>query len=313
MTSPIKDALLGLAVGDALGVPVEFHSRELLARDPVTNMREYGTHGQPAGTWSDDSSLTFCLAETLVKGYDLQDLANRFINWRYHAYWTAHGKVFDVGNATHTAIHFLSQGVPPTVAGGTDEDSNGNGSLMRILPLLFYIRDFDINDRYQHVRDVSSMTHGHIRSIACCFIYLEIARNILKGDSPVKAYLNAIAEVNQYFREKDLLNSTELEILAPILSGSLIDTPFSEIHGTGYVVHTLEAAIWILLHTKTYADAVLSAVNLGNDTDTTAAVVGGLAGMHYGWEEIPAEWLNILAGKDRIEELIANLQVKFKI
>ncbi|RFM31012.1 ADP-ribosylglycohydrolase family protein [Chitinophaga silvisoli] len=313
MTSPIKGALLGLAVGDALGVPVEFQSRDLLTRYPVTNMREYGTHGQPAGTWSDDSSLTFCLAETLVKGYSLQDLANRFINWRYHAYWTAHGKVFDVGNATNTAIHFLSQGTPPIVAGSTDEDSNGNGSLMRILPLLFYIRDFDINDRYQHVRDVSSMTHGHIRSIACCFIYLEVARHILKGDQPADAYLTAIRDVNKYFKEKDLLNKTELEILAPILSGSLINTPVSEIHGTGYVVHTLEAAIWILVHTKTYADAVLTAVNLGNDTDTTAAVVGGLAGMHYGWEEIPAEWLNILAGKDRIEELIANLQVKFKI
>lgn len=313
MTSPIKDALLGLAVGDALGVPVEFQSRELLAHHPVTTMRAYGTHNQPAGTWSDDSSLTFCLAATLAKGYDLQDLANRFVNWRYHAYWTAHGKVFDVGNATNTAIYLLSQGTKPTLAGDTDEACNGNGSLMRILPLLFYIKDMDIHDRYQHTRDVSCLTHGHIRSIACCFIYLEIALQILKGAPPVNAYLNAIAEVNKYFKAQNILDQKELEILAPTLSGSLIDKPVNEIHGTGYVLHTLEAAIWILIHTNTYAEAVLTAVNLGNDTDTTAAVTGGLAGMHYGWEEIPAEWLNILAGKDKIEELIANLQFKFNI
>lgn len=311
MSTPIKGALLGLAVGDALGVPVEFQSRDLLTRFPVTSMREFGTHGQPAGTWSDDSSLTFCLAETLVKGYDLQDLANRFVNWRHHAYWTAHGKVFDVGNATHTAIYYLSQGAPPTTAGGDDEDSNGNGSIMRILPLLFYIRDFDIHDRYCHVRDVSSLTHRHIRAIVCCFIYLEIARHILDGEQPVDAYLNAINEVNEYCRKKNILNQKEQEILAPILSGTLINKPISNIHGTGYVVHTLEAAIWILVHSNTYTDAVLTAVNLGNDTDTTAAVTGGLAGMHYGWEEIPPEWLNILVGKDRIEKLIANLQVKF--
>lgn len=313
MTSPIKDALLGLAVGDALGVPVEFQSRELLTHHPVTNMRAYGTHNQPAGTWSDDSSLTFCLAATLAKGYDLQDLANRFVNWRYHAYWTAHGNVFDVGNSTNTAIYLLSTGTKPTLAGDTDEDCNGNGSLMRILPLLFYIKDMDIHDRYQHARDVSCLTHGHIRSIACCFIYLEVALQILKGEPPVKAYLNAITDVNKYFKAQHILDQRELEILAPTLSGSLIDKPIHGIHGTGYVLHTLEAAIWILINTNTYAEAVLTAVNLGNDTDTTAAVTGGLAGMYYGWEEIPAEWLNILAGKDRIEELIANLQVKFNI
>ena len=313
MSAHIKNALLGLAVGDALGVPVEFQSRDTLEKFPVTHMREFGTHGQPAGTWSDDSSLTFCLAETLVKGYDLQDLANRFVNWRYHGYWTAHGKVFDVGNATHTAIYYLSQGAPPTTAGGNEEDSNGNGSLMRMLPLLFYIKDLDIHDRYCHVRDVSSLTHRHIRSIFCCFIYLEIALLIMNGEPPKDAYLTAITAVHKYFKENNLPDEKEQGILAPTLSGSLVDKPISEIHGTGYVVRTLEAAIWILIHTKTYAEAVLTAVNLGNDTDTTAAVTGGLAGMHYGWEEIPAEWLNILAGKDRIEELITNLQVKFNI
>lgn len=313
MTHFIKSALLGIATGDALGVPVEFRSRDELRAIPVTSMREYGSHQQPAGTWSDDSSMTFCLCETLLKGYDLQDLANRFINWREHGYWSAHGRVFDIGIATNSAIRFLAQGAPPTTAGFDTEDSNGNGSLMRILPLLFYIKDMDMQARFEHVRDVSSLTHRHIRSIACCFIYIETARNILNGNQKLEAYHNARISAGNFFREHNILNEREQDILAPILDGSIIIKPIEEIHGTGYVVRTLEAALWILVNTNTYAEAVLTAVNLGNDTDTTAAVTGGLAGMLYGWEQIPAEWLNILAGKDRIEELIANLQVKFNI
>jgi ADP-ribosylglycohydrolase len=313
MTHLIKSALLGVATGDALGVPVEFRSRDELKENPVTNMRAYGSHAQPAGIWSDDSSMTFCLCETLLKGYDLQDLANRFINWREHGYWSAHGRVFDIGIATNSAIRNLSQGASPASAGFDTEDSNGNGSLMRILPLLFYIKDMDIQARFEHVRDVSSLTHRHVRSIACCFIYIETARNILLGNQKLEAYHNARISTGNFFREHNILNEREEAILAPILDGSIITKPIEEIHGTGYVVRTLEAALWILVNTNTYSEAVLTAVNLGNDTDTTAAVTGGLAGMLYGWEQIPAEWLNILAGKERIEELIANLQVKFNI
>lgn len=313
MTHFLKSALLGVATGDALGVPVEFRSRDELKANPVTNMRAYGSHQQPAGTWSDDSSMTFCLCETLLKGYDLQDLANRFINWREHGYWSAHGRVFDIGIATNSAIRFLSQGALPTTAGFDTEDSNGNGSLMRILPLLFYIKDMDIQQRFEHVRDVSSLTHRHIRSIACCFIYIETARNILLGNQKLEAYHNARISTANFFRAHNILNEREEGILAAILDGSIITKPIEEIHGTGYVVRTLEAALWILVNTNSYAAAVLTAVNLGNDTDTTAAVTGGLAGMLYGWEQIPVEWLNILAGKERIEELITNLQVKFNI
>lgn len=314
MINYIKSALLGIATGDALGVPVEFRSRDELKANPVKNMREYGSHQQPMGTWSDDSSLTFCLAESLLKkGYDLNDLANRFINWKDYGHWTAHGDVFDIGIATNNAIHFLSLGAPPTTAGSDAENSNGNGSLMRILPLLFYIKDMDIQARFQHVKEVSSLTHRHIRSIACCFIYIETARNILLGSQKLEAYHNARITAGNFFREHNILTESEESILAPILDGTIISKPIEEIHGTGYVVRTLEAALWLLVNTTSYSEAVLAAVNLGNDTDTTAAVTGGLVGMLYGWEEIPAHWLNILAGKERIEELIANLQVKFNM
>ena len=186
--NPVKDALLGLAVGDALGVPVEFISRSDLEQDPVMGMRAYGTHLQPAGAWSDDSSLSFCLAEMLCEPYDLQNLANRFINWKNHGYWTAHGNVFDIGISTRKAIELLESGVAPILAGGAGEDCNGNGALMRILPLLFHIKDLDIQERFSYVSAVSSLTHRHIRSILCCFIYLEFARDILKGNDIRTAY-----------------------------------------------------------------------------------------------------------------------------
>ena len=136
----VRAGLLGLVVGDALGVPVEFKSREEIRRQPVTDMLGYGTHHQPPGTWSDDSSLALCLAETLMEGYDLEKIGRSFVDWLYHNKWTAHGNVFDVGSATMAAISRLQKGVSPVLAGGTDEFSNGNGSLMRILPILYFVR-----------------------------------------------------------------------------------------------------------------------------------------------------------------------------
>lgn len=300
----IKDALLGVAIGDALGVPVEFRSRSVLEREPVTDMRGYGTHHQPPGTWSDDSSLTFCLAAMLCDGYDLQNLANRFIDWKNDSYWTPYGEVFDIGIATAEAITRLQNGTPPTLAGGTTERSNGNGSLMRILPLLFYIKDMPIAERFKHVAEVSSLTHAHLRSVNACFIYLELALAILQGKSKETAYETVCRTLT------DFLQNGEAHHFSDILSGQLPQFPIATIHGTGYVLRTLEAAIWCLLNTSSYSEAVLQAVNLGDDTDTTAAVTGGLAGLLYGWETIPAHWLNVLPKRDAIDQLIVNLQAK---
>jgi ADP-ribosyl-[dinitrogen reductase] hydrolase len=300
----IADALLGVATGDALGVPVEFNSRKQLASNPVTGMTGYGTHGQPPGTWSDDSSLTFCLAEMLCGEYDLHNLANRFVNWMNYAYWTPRGSVFDIGIATGEAIRRLQFGVSPAEAGGINEYSNGNGSLMRILPLLFYIKDMSMEDRFRHTQEVSSLTHRHLRSINGCFIYLEMALAILQGQTPEQAYQTICTTIPPF------LQNQEVSHYARVLSGSLPDYPIDDIRGSGYVVHSLEASIWCLLHTSSYADAVLTAVNLGEDTDTTGAVTGGLAGLTYGWASIPADWVNVLAKRDAIDVLITNLQAK---
>lgn len=187
--SAIKGSLFGVAVGDALGVPVEFTSRESLRNDPVTTMRGFGSHDQPPGTWSDDSSLTFCLAESIAHGLTYTDLANRFINWAEYGYWAPHGIVFDIGIATRRAINQLGQGIQPTEAGLDGEYDNGNGSLMRILPLLFHVAEKPLDHRIQLINDVSSLTHRHIRSVMACVLYLEYARLLLTGKDKIEAYI----------------------------------------------------------------------------------------------------------------------------
>lgn len=314
----IKDALLGVATGDALGVPVEFIPRASLKPEPVTGMRAFGTHHQPSGTWSDDSSLTFCLAEMLCRGYDLQDLATRFVNWKEEAYWTAHGQVFDIGIATSAAIYQLQKGVVPVLAGGNDEDSNGNGSLMRILPLLFYIKNKSIEERFRIIEEVSSLTHRHIRSVTGCFIYLEMALQLIQGKDKHAAYENMRETVNYFLNNNPICSQREIDKYHRILCNPIGDYEIRpiydfeevEIYSSGYILNTLEAGIWCLLKTDNYKDAVLKAVNLGHDTDTTAAVTGGLAGLLYGHATIPPEWLEVLARRKDIDSLADRLQEK---
>lgn len=306
----LKSAILGMAVGDALGVPVEFQSRQELKKNPVVSMRAYGTHHQPLGTWSDDSTMAFCLMETLAKGYDLQDLANRFINWYRHSYWTPHGDVFDMGNATRQAILTLEMGAKPTEAGGKSLDSNGNGSLMRIIPLLFYIKDMELEQRWQITKDVSSVTHGHFISCFSCFIYLEYARFLLQGLDKFSAYKEMIKLVNDFALKQnfpDALLSKFQRILNAEKSIELF--PDFEIQSSGYVLHSLEASFWCLLKYDNYSDTVLAAVNLGADTDTTAAIVGALAGILYKEEGIPMTWVANLVRLDDILDLIKRMEV----
>ncbi len=176
-----------------------------LQLDPVTDFIGYKSHRQPPGTFSDDSSLTFCLAESLCLGYDLNDLGKRFVMWYDHAYWTAGAEVFDV-NAYHPYCNrpFEKRTATPWLAGDAGEGSNGNGSLMRIMPLLFYVRDLDIEKRYAIIKDVSSITHGHIRSKIACFYYLEFALELLKGSDKHTAYANTAKTVYDFIGGKQI-------------------------------------------------------------------------------------------------------------
>ena len=306
----IKSVLFGVAVGDALGVPVEFNSRQVIRKNPVTDMIGYGTYNLPPGTFSDDSSLTFCLAEALTNDFNLNTIAQNFVAWCYNNYWTPRGNVFDIGVATWQAIDRLAKGERPDLAGGFDVSSNGNGSLMRISPLLFYLLDKPINERYEITKQVSSITHGHIRSVIACFYYLEFARQLFAGRDKFEIYKNLQTEITNHLTSLSI-NTAEVALFGRLLKQNIHELKEENIFSSGYVLHTLEASIWCLLTTDNYRDAVIKAVNLGDDTDTTGAVTGGLAGLIYGIDNIPSNWIKQIARHADIEELADRLSDKF--
>jgi ADP-ribosyl-[dinitrogen reductase] hydrolase len=302
MYNQLQTILISTAIGDALGVPVEFKSRLYLKENPVTDMLAYGTHYQPKGTWSDDTSLMLCLAESMTEGLDVNKLAQKFIAWKNDNLWTPHGWVFDIGIGTRIAIERLENGTQPELAGGFEEMDNGNGSLMRILPLILHTKDLDINQRFDWTKKISSITHAHIRSIMACFYYLEFAKKIIDGKDKFEAYRELQSELIIY-SENRKINSLEIQKFNRLLLNDISKIEENNISSSGYVIDTLEASIWCILTTENYKEAVLKAVNLGNDTDTTGAVTGGLAGLIYGINEIPIEWSSILVRKEDIIKL----------
>jgi ADP-ribosyl-[dinitrogen reductase] hydrolase len=298
----VLGGLFGVCIGDALGVPVEFLSREKLKQIPVDGMVGFGIHNQPKGTWSDDSSMAFCLAESLCLGYDIYDIADKFSQWLFESYWTPHGDVFDAGTTTRIALGHLKKVEHPSMAGGTGEHDNGNGSLMRILPIAFYVKNFDTKNKFKVISEVSSITHGHIRSIISCCIYVEILINLLKGKSKEEAYEDMKEVIINHFKHEE-----ELEFFNRILEDNIASFSKEEIHSSGYVLDTLEASLWCFLNNDSYKETVLTAVNLGEDTDTTGAVAGGLAGIYYGFDKIPKEWIAVIARKEDITKLANKL------
>ena len=290
-----------------MGSAVGFTIREDLEIFPVKAMRGYGTHHQPPGTWSDDSSLTFCLVESLIGGYSAEDLSRRLVRWYEEGYWTAHGEAFDVGNTTKAAIEEMKAGNPSTkMMGGQSQHDNGNGSLMRILPVIFYPQALSLEERYALVAEVSSLTHGHFRSVFSCFIYTEIARLLLEGASPLEAYQAAVKQIAA-MPQLQAEAAAEQQLFERVLDGQLQQRERFQIHSSGYVIHTLEASLWSWLNAQSFEEVVLTAVNLGADTDTVGAIAGGLAGLTYGYDEIPIDWLKQLVRKADILDLADRL------
>lgn len=307
MKNKIESGLFGLAIGDALGVPVEFQSRSYLKANPVSEMIGYGTHYQPLGTWSDDSSLAFCLAESLCENFDLFDIARNFVKWYSTELWTPHGHVFDIGIATRNAIHNIAKGHEPELCGGFEEKDNGNGSLMRILPLIFYLEKEDnIEIIYKKVKAVSSITHAHFRSVFACFIYVVYCLEILKGKDKIEAYKEMQKILSGFLTDKKF-NPVELQLFDRVLKNDISKYPENNIHSSGYVLDSLQASFWCFLNSDSYEETVLKAVNLGEDTDTTGAIAGGLAGIYYGIESIPKKWIKNLARTNDIKDLAERL------
>ncbi|MEM1357436.1 MAG: ADP-ribosylglycohydrolase family protein [Bacteroidota bacterium] len=308
--NPITTGLLGLSVADAIGVPVEFQSRLELDKNPVTDVRGYGTYNQPPGYFSDDSSLAFGLAESLATGrFDLVDQAKRLINYLKHGYWTPDNRAFDIGNTTRRAIYVLEgiieQGTHeklPSLAQRADEFDNGNGALMRIFPLYAHLRKRPLAEWFDLIWQHSALTHGHVRSALCCFLYLRFCSFLADGHHQRNALKNARAETIDLMAQIKPPKA-EYDALATIIKADFRKLARTQVRGSGYVVQCLEAALWCLFHSDDYRSAVLQAVNLGEDTDTTACVVGAPAALIYGVDAIPANWLEALARREEIIDL----------
>ena len=266
MKQYLKAAVYGFAVGDALGVPFEFKARGSFS---CCGMIGGGTWSEPEGTWSDDTSMLLAtLASIQAHGgkIDPDDMMQRFCDWYENGAYSCNGDVFDIGMATRAALTKYIDGIPSFLCGSADERSNGNGSLMRILPLAFT----DADD--EQINAVSALTHAHDISKLCCRQYVAEARLLMKTG-------NVSYEWETRMRQ----------------------TPKERVRSTGFVVDTLSTAMWCLVNTESYEEAVLTAVNLGGDTDTIAAVTGGLAGIRYGWQDIPEKWIQKLRNKKELD------------
>lgn len=300
----MRAVMLGHAVADALGVPVEFCTREELALDPVVDMREGGTYPMPRGSWSDDTSMSLAALDVLAGGVaDFDAVMENFVRWKWEDAFTPTGEMFDIGATCYAAIanYLATDGRPALSCGLDDERSNGNGSLMRIHPFVLFAhaKGLSLSDTLALVENGSRLTHAHPRAILGCKIYELMLTRLLLGEGKA-GVLSALREAKWLF-----CGDGELAHYARLLSPDFAATPKAEIKSGGYVVDTLEAAVHCLLGTDHYADCVLTAVNLGEDTDTVAAVAGGLAGALYGYDAIPREWKEALLRRDYIEEMCA--------
>ncbi|MEG8234878.1 ADP-ribosylglycohydrolase family protein [Pseudomonas orientalis] len=282
-----RGSLLGLACGDAVGTTVEFMPRGTFS--PVTDMVGGGPFNLQPGQWTDDTSMALCLAESLLRkeGFDAADQMGRYLNWWKWGYLSSTGECFDIGMTVREALaSFENNG--EAFSGSTDPYSAGNGSMMRLAPVvLFYFPDLANVRRFSALS--SRTTHAAQEAIECCLVLAEAMSRALSGVSK-----------NEVLRLKDSAFSAP-KVMA-IARGEYRDKARADIKGSGYAVASLEAAFWCFEHTTSFAEAVLAAANLGDDADTTAAIVGQLAGAHYGVHDIPIGWLDKLCLHDDIQE-----------
>lgn len=310
LKNKIKGGIIGLLVGDALGVPYEFHkSQEIPPLDEIEfeppNWFRRAHSGVPIGTWSDDGAQALVLLNTLLEceKFDAKHFAQGLIDWYDKGFMAVGGQVFDVGIQTANAIGELKSGTAPNLSGGFDEYSNGNGSLMRVLPLAIRHQGSDeklIADAFKQ----SAVTHGHLRSRICCALYCLWARRILQNaENP---WENAVETFKKTFLAgSDEMSEFEARIFPP--NGTY------DIRGGGYVVDSLRAAVFLNDKYDDYEKIVKAAIALGDDTDTTACIAGGIAGLRFGVENIPERWRENLRGKEIYEPLLEKMISKVSV
>ncbi|OZI35583.1 hypothetical protein CEG14_10960 [Bordetella genomosp. 1] len=292
----LRGGLLGLLVGDALGVPYEFHDAATIPAPAAIDMvppRGFArAHASvPPGTWSDDGAQALALLDALLqdRSLNLDTFAANLLAWYRQGAFTPDGVVFDVGLQTDRALRALDAGAAAPQAGPAGERDNGNGSLMRCLPVVMVAATHD--DALKLARRQSLVTHGHARSQLACALYALTGMGLLEGVAPADAV--RAAEDELLSRCGGTTEEAELKIV--------LDGRYEAPQGSGYVVDSFWSALHCLLSTDSFEACVKRAVALGNDTDTTAAIAGGLAGLRYGEAAIPAAWRDALRGRGEVE------------
>jgi len=291
-----RGCLLGLAVGDAIGTAVEFKARGSFP--PVTDMVGGGAFNLKPGQWTDDTSMALCLAESLVEknGFDACDQMNRYLNWYGNGYLSSTGKCFDIGNATRQALEKFKATSKP-MSGSTHPSTAGNGSLMRLAPVpMFYAPDKKKAGLY--AGKSSRTTHAAKECVDACVLFARMLVTALEGFDKEKILFGESIAGN---------TSAKIQVIA---NGEYREKTEQHIRGNGYVVDSLEAALWCFWTTDTFSEAVLQAANLGDDADTTAAICGQVAGAYYGQSGIPIPWLEKLSMREKIIDLAEKLAGK---
>ena len=291
-----QGCLIGLAVGDAIGTTVEFRPRGSF--EALTDMVGGGPFNLKPGQWTDDTSMALCLAESLIekKGFEPRDQMDRYLKWYREGYLSSTGTCFDIGGTTATALRMYEKTGNP-FSGSTDPHSSGNGSIMRLAPVpLFFFPNKEAMIIYS--AESSRTTHGSKECIDACRLFASVLFNALSGMDKERVLFD---------HEEQLVKEPNIRGIA---RGLYRDKAEDHIKGSGYVVKSLEAALWCFLTTDSYVDAVLKAVNLGDDADTTSAICGQVAGAYYGLSDIPGKWLRCLSKRDGIQSVAVRLLEK---
>ncbi len=310
MAEGIKNSIISFVAGDMIGTPVQFILRKNLQKDlekySIKNIIEnIRNKNLPFGVWSDDSSMTLCTMKSIVEKQeiDIENIGNIFLKWLYDNYMTPLNKTFDVGRTTFAALNNFKNN-PKTQSGMTDINSNGNGSLMRILPVSFYcyFKKFSNEQTFQTIKNVSSITHAHPISILGCYIYTLIIFDILNGlkkDNIIKNLADIKKQIPKEYKKY-------LCEYSRIIDGSIINEQIQNIKTTGYVRYTLEVALWGFYNTQSTEDCIFEIVKLGHDSDTNGAVGGSLSGLYYGLrnKNIKKYWIDKIIKKDEICNMI---------
>lgn len=294
-------AIIGHAVGDAMGFPIEFSKREELLKNPVIEMIDSPDVGQPAGSWSDDTAMEIATIDSFIqkKYFDYKDIMDKWVKWISKSEYTPTGVAFDIGRTCLKAIKKYCNGTAPLQCGSTSINENGNGSLMRILPVALYAYSKKLDDTSIHklTNEVSSLTHAHEVSRLGCYIYVQFIICLLKGYTKEDAYKHI-----QYL-DYSAYDMHSLKLYTRILDEQIEVQRLDQIKSTGYIVDTLESAMWIFMNAQHYKEAITASTNIGGDTDTIGAIVGSMAGIYYGFESIPSNWLDKLQRKEYLMEL----------